>query len=153
MHANQVTHEALRIVVDDESSDAASSVAVQMGARVIRQETCCGPAVARNRGAVKAHAEQLVFVDTDVLVQKDTLWALAIRLQSGCDAVFGSYVAYNVDNLPTSLAAAEHAGLRLIDHAPRRGAHGGEIAFLHPLSTGGLLTELCRPASEMATLA
>src|SRR5688572_30202493 len=37
------------------------------------------------------------------------------------------HVAYTVDDLPTSLAAAEQAGVRLIDHAPRRGAHGSEI--------------------------
>jgi methylmalonyl-CoA/ethylmalonyl-CoA epimerase len=56
------------------------------------------------------------------------------------------HVAYTVDDVRRALAAAEHAGVRLIDSAPRRGAHGAEIAFLHPQSTGGILTELCRPA-------
>lgn len=58
------------------------------------------------------------------------------------------HTAYTVDDIAASLAAAEAAGLRLIDRVPRRGAHGAEIAFLHPSSTGGMLIELCRPASE-----
>ena len=58
------------------------------------------------------------------------------------------HVAYTVDDVPAALAAAEQAGVRLIDSVPRRGAHGAEIAFLHPQSTGGLLTELCRPAAD-----
>jgi methylmalonyl-CoA/ethylmalonyl-CoA epimerase len=59
------------------------------------------------------------------------------------------HVAYAVDDLPAALAAAAGAGLRLIDKQPRSGAHGAAIAFLHPQSTGGLLTELCsRPADD-----
>lgn len=58
------------------------------------------------------------------------------------------HVAYTVDDVPAALTAAEHAGMRLIDTVPRRGAHGAEIAFLHPQSTGGLLTELCRPVPD-----
>lgn len=59
------------------------------------------------------------------------------------------HVAYAVDDLPAALEAAAGAGLRLIDKQPRSGAHGAAIAFLHPQSTGGLLTELCsRPADD-----
>jgi methylmalonyl-CoA/ethylmalonyl-CoA epimerase len=54
------------------------------------------------------------------------------------------HVAYEVDDVCEALTAARLAGLRLIDEQPRKGAHGAEIAFLHPQSTGGLLTELCR---------
>jgi methylmalonyl-CoA/ethylmalonyl-CoA epimerase len=60
------------------------------------------------------------------------------------------HVAYTVDDVQASLAEAERAGMRLIDSTPRRGAHGAEIAFLHPQSTGGLLTELCRPATDVS---
>ncbi len=35
-------------------------------------------------------------------------------------------------------------GIRLIDKEPRGGAHGADIAFLHPKSTGGVLVELCK---------
>jgi len=54
------------------------------------------------------------------------------------------HVAYEVADVRAALVAARYAGLQLIDQEPRRGAHGAEIAFLHPKCTGGLLTELCR---------
>lgn len=53
------------------------------------------------------------------------------------------HMAYCVDNVADSLADAEAKGVRLIDKAPRGGAEGLHIAFLHPKSTGGVLTELC----------
>jgi methylmalonyl-CoA/ethylmalonyl-CoA epimerase len=55
------------------------------------------------------------------------------------------HVAYTVRDLDGRLAALREAGVRLIDQAPRNGAHGVRIAFLHPKSTGGVLTELCEP--------
>jgi methylmalonyl-CoA/ethylmalonyl-CoA epimerase len=51
-------------------------------------------------------------------------------------------VAYAVPDLEASLAALVAAGVRLIDEAPRQGAHGWRIAFVHPESCGGVLTEL-----------
>ncbi|MBN1108032.1 MAG: methylmalonyl-CoA epimerase [Bacteroidales bacterium] len=53
------------------------------------------------------------------------------------------HIAFAVDNLEESLREAESQGIRLIDAAPRRGAEGLDIAFLHPKSTFGVLTELC----------
>jgi methylmalonyl-CoA/ethylmalonyl-CoA epimerase len=53
------------------------------------------------------------------------------------------HVAYAVENIEERLKEAEAAGVRLIDTAPRRGAEGLSIAFLHPKSTFGVLTELC----------
>lgn len=53
------------------------------------------------------------------------------------------HVAFAVQNLPESLEKAEAAGIQLIDKAPRKGAEGLNIAFLHPKSTGGVLAELC----------
>ena len=47
------------------------------------------------------------------------------------------------DGVANALASAEAAGIRLIDKAPRKGAEGLNIAFLHPKSTLGVLTELC----------
>ena len=47
------------------------------------------------------------------------------------------------DGVANALASAEAAGIRLIDKAPRKGAEGLHIAFLHPKSTLGVLTELC----------
>ena len=47
------------------------------------------------------------------------------------------------DGVANALAEAETTGIRLIDKAPRKGAEGLQIAFLHPKSTLGVLTELC----------
>src|SRR5512140_863275 len=52
------------------------------------------------------------------------------------------HIAYAVDGLPSVLKAAEAEGIQLIDREPRRGAEGMQIAFLHPRSTLGVLTEL-----------
>ena len=57
------------------------------------------------------------------------------------------HVAYAVDDLAGRLAALKAGGVRLIDEAPRSGAHGMAIAFLHPKATGGVLTELCEPSA------
>jgi len=56
------------------------------------------------------------------------------------------HIAYCVDDLPATLAALKSAGVRLIDEAPRDGAHGMKIAFAHPTSTEGALTEFCQHA-------
>jgi methylmalonyl-CoA/ethylmalonyl-CoA epimerase len=53
------------------------------------------------------------------------------------------HVAYRVADLPATLAALKAAGVQLIDETPRPGAHGMQIAFAHPKSTGGVLTEFC----------
>ena len=53
------------------------------------------------------------------------------------------HVAFNVDSVEEALAEAEAAGIQLIDKAPRKGAENLMIAFLHPKSTKGILTELC----------
>jgi methylmalonyl-CoA epimerase len=52
------------------------------------------------------------------------------------------HVAYAVTDIDRALAAARAAGLELIDSEPRIGMHGTRIAFLHPKSVGGVLTEL-----------
>jgi len=60
------------------------------------------------------------------------------------------HIAYAVDNLTAALREAEEQGIRLIDRQPRRGAEGLLIAFLHPKSTNGVLTELCEiPKGEI----
>jgi methylmalonyl-CoA/ethylmalonyl-CoA epimerase len=51
------------------------------------------------------------------------------------------HVAYAVPNLAERLAELQAAGVRLIDSAPRRGAHGWRVAFVHPESCHGVLTE------------
>ena len=52
-------------------------------------------------------------------------------------------MAFKVDSVAEALAECEAKGIQLIDKAPRKGADGLMIAFLHPKSTKGVLTELC----------
>lgn len=58
------------------------------------------------------------------------------------------HVAYTVADIEARLRELAEGGIRLIDETPRPGAHHTRIAFLHPKSTGGVLTELCEPASS-----
>lgn len=53
------------------------------------------------------------------------------------------HIAYAIKNVNETLKEVEGKGLRLIDREARGGAEGLQIAFLHPKSTGGVLTELC----------
>lgn len=52
------------------------------------------------------------------------------------------HLCFAVPDLEAALARCRQAGLRLIDEAPRMGAEGKRIAFLHPSTTGGVLIEL-----------
>ena len=51
------------------------------------------------------------------------------------------HVAYGVTDIRKALAHARAAGVELIDSEPRMGMHGSLIAFVHPKSLGGVLTE------------
>ena len=53
------------------------------------------------------------------------------------------HIAFRVDNVAKTLAECEAKGVQLIDKTPRKGAEGLTIAFLHPKSTAGVLTEFC----------
>lgn len=53
------------------------------------------------------------------------------------------HVAYAVEGLQSVLDEVAAKGVQLIDKHPRKGAEGLNIAFLHPKSTFGVLTELC----------
>lgn len=58
------------------------------------------------------------------------------------------HIAYLVDNVQECLDEAKEKGVRLIDSAPRKGAEGLNIAFLHPKSSCSVLTELCENPKE-----
>ena len=58
------------------------------------------------------------------------------------------HVAFEVADLEQRLVALKAEGVRLIDEAPRMGAHNTRIAFLHPKASGGVLTELCQPGDH-----
>ncbi|MDO8550110.1 MAG: methylmalonyl-CoA epimerase [Ignavibacteria bacterium] len=53
------------------------------------------------------------------------------------------HIAFSVSNLPEKLNEVELKGVQLIDKIPKKGAEGLDIAFLHPKSTFGVLTEFC----------
>ncbi len=53
------------------------------------------------------------------------------------------HLAFAVEGIENALATLKDKGVQLVDHQPRKGAEGLDIAFLHPKSTGGVLTELC----------
>ena len=56
------------------------------------------------------------------------------------------HVAYQVDDIDSTLGALKQAGLALIDQQPRTGIRGSRVAFMHPRATGGVLTEIVQPA-------
>ena len=58
------------------------------------------------------------------------------------------HVSLEVTGIVAQLARAKAAGVRLIDEAPRPGAHGSQVAFLHPKSLGGVLLELCQSPQD-----
>ena len=53
------------------------------------------------------------------------------------------HICFLVKDIEKELARLMALGLRLVDAAPRLGAKGKRIAFIHPQSVGGVLTELC----------
>ena len=55
------------------------------------------------------------------------------------------HVAYAVDDIDATLPRLGAAGIDLIDSEPRVGIRGSRVAFLHPRSTGGVLTEIVEP--------
>jgi methylmalonyl-CoA/ethylmalonyl-CoA epimerase len=54
------------------------------------------------------------------------------------------HIAYEVDDIEAAIARLTEDGMRMIDSVPRNGAHGTRIAFVHPKSSNGVLTELCQ---------
>ena len=58
------------------------------------------------------------------------------------------HVAYRVEDIDATLEALKAAGVELIDEEARIGIRKSRVAFLHPRSTGGVLTELVEPAED-----
>jgi methylmalonyl-CoA/ethylmalonyl-CoA epimerase len=54
------------------------------------------------------------------------------------------HLAYEVEDIEAAIAHMVACGARMIDDKPRPGAHGTRIAFVHPKSSNGVLTELCQ---------
>jgi methylmalonyl-CoA/ethylmalonyl-CoA epimerase len=58
------------------------------------------------------------------------------------------HLAFTVEDINARIAELKESGLRMIDDEPRPGSHHMQIAFVHPKSTFGVLTELCEPPEE-----
>jgi methylmalonyl-CoA/ethylmalonyl-CoA epimerase len=56
------------------------------------------------------------------------------------------HVAYQVSDIEATLRELKQAGMRLIDEQPRTGIRGSRVAFVHPRSSLGVLTEIVQPA-------
>jgi len=63
------------------------------------------------------------------------------------------HIAYSVDNASDEVDLLKQKGIRMIDNTPREGAGGTRIAFVHPVASGRVLTELCEhPKAEKENL-
>jgi methylmalonyl-CoA epimerase len=58
------------------------------------------------------------------------------------------HIAYEVENIHQSISELKERGIELINEEPKHGAHQSLVAFLHPTSTGRVLTELCQSQSQ-----
>jgi methylmalonyl-CoA/ethylmalonyl-CoA epimerase len=56
------------------------------------------------------------------------------------------HVAYQTADIEAELERLKAAGARLIDEVPRVGIRNSRVAFLHPKSSGGVLTEIVQPS-------
>lgn len=59
------------------------------------------------------------------------------------------HVAYAVEDIDSALVQAKANGLKLIDKEPRTGIRGSRVAFVHPATTGSVLTEIVEPSKEI----
>lgn len=84
----------------------------------------------------------LPFGDSEVelLAPRDSAGPIAKFLERRGPGIH--HICYRVPDLDRAIAACEKAGYRLVDQAPRLGAAGRRIAFVHPKSTAGILIEL-----------
>lgn len=58
------------------------------------------------------------------------------------------HVAYAVDDIEAALEKLAEQGVTLIDKTPRTGIRNSRVAFVHPKSTGAVLTEIVQPAAD-----
>jgi len=58
------------------------------------------------------------------------------------------HIALEVEDIAAAVEELKAAGIRMVDEQPREGAHGAQVAFIHPKSTHGVLIELCQHAHK-----
>jgi methylmalonyl-CoA/ethylmalonyl-CoA epimerase len=84
-------------------------------------------------------------VRLELLEPTDASSAVAKFLESRGEGLH--HLAFSVENIQNRIDELKAEGLRMIDESPRPGSHHMQIAFLHPKSTHGVLTELCQTAA------
>ena len=82
------------------------------------------------------------------LLPKKETWAFAVGKFLTRSGPGLHHVAYRVADVEQTLGELSAAGLRLIDEHARTGIRGSQVAFLHPSSTGGVLTEIVQPTAH-----
>jgi GT2 family glycosyltransferase/glycosyltransferase involved in cell wall biosynthesis len=97
------------IVVDDRSTDGSDRIAEQRCANFLRLEKNSGQGAARNRGAAMAHSELLFLLDSDVLVEPETL-DLVLRVFEDEPGIAGTFCAYQ-DDTPEKNYASQFKNL------------------------------------------
>ncbi len=101
------------------------------------------------RQSLPEHGIDVCFIGSvELLEPHDRGGAVGRFLQAGGSRLH--HVAFRVENVRGELDRLVAAGFRSIDRAPRPGAHGGLVAFLHPRGTGGALVELVEPARPLS---
>jgi methylmalonyl-CoA/ethylmalonyl-CoA epimerase len=120
-------------VAVEDLDDSIALYGERMGMEVQHRETVEGQGVeAVLLGVGESHVELLRPLGPDTAVGK-----FLARSGPGLH-----HVAYGTDDIDSAIESARDAGLVLIDEQPRTGIRGTRVAFLHPKSTGGVLTEL-----------
>jgi methylmalonyl-CoA/ethylmalonyl-CoA epimerase len=120
-------------VAVDDLDDAIALYSERFGMPVQHRETVEDQGVeAVLLGVGESHVELLRPLDADTAVGR-----FLARNGPGLH-----HVAYGTDDIESALEQVRAAGLRLIDEHPRTGIRESRVAFLHPKSTGGVLTEL-----------
>ena len=106
-----------------------------------------GAALAQEGGCTGPPGEVKLYVEVQGVRASEGL--IAVTLYADVASKFLAkrgpglhHVAYAVGDIEQALAEARAAGVELIDAEPRIGLNGRRIAFLHPKSMGGVLTEL-----------
>jgi len=79
--------------------------------------------------------------EVELLASTDSDGPVAKYLDSRGEGV--QHIAFRVEDIEEALRELKEKGVRLIDQAPRKGAGGAKIAFIHPKETNGVLVEIC----------
>jgi len=83
----------------------------------------------------------VAYSEVELLESTDSDGPIAKYLGSRGEGV--QHIAFRVEDIEEALRELKEKGVRLIDQAPRKGAGGARIAFIHPKETNGVLVELC----------